>query len=209
MKQTLKIGITLVVVAALAMSGIALAAADDDTTVDVTDTPAYSRIIDKLQPLVDDGVLDDGEAAAVAELLAGEFRGRGNGPRAFRGLAAVADFLGLDADEMRAALEEYDTIADIAVANGSSAEAVIDHLLTLCEERLSTAVENGRITEDEKAERLASAEERITDMVTSELPDPGDRPMLGRHGGFGGPGEFGPRGFGPGDGTGPIHDTDA
>jgi len=205
MKQTLKIGITLVVVAALAMSGIALAAqAENDTTVDVTETPAYSRILDTLQPLVDDGTLDEGEAAAVAELLAGEFRGgRGQGPGAFKGLAAVADFLGLDADEMRAALEEYDTIAAIAEANGSSADAVIDHLLTLCEERLSEAVENGRITEDEKAELLADAEERITEMVNNPLPEPGDRPHRGRGPGFGG------GGIGPGDGTGPIHDIDA
>jgi len=203
MKQTLKIGITLVVVAALAMSGIALAATDDDTTVDVVDTPAYSRIVDTLQPLVDDGTIDGDQAAAVAEFLAGQFQGRGHGPGAFRGLAAVADFLGLDADEMKAALEEYDTIAAIAEANGSSADAVIDHLLTLCEERLSDAVENGRITEDEKAELLANAEERITDMVSNPLPEPGDRPMRGRHGGFG------PGGFGPGDGSGPIHDMDA
>jgi hypothetical protein len=205
MKQTLKIGITLVVVAALAMSGIALAAqAENDTTADVTETPAYGRILDTLQPLVDDGTLDENEAAAVAELLAGEFRGgRGQGPGAFKGLAAVADFLGLDADEMRAAIEEYDTIAAIAEANGSSADAVIDHLLTLCEERLSEAVENGRITEDEKAELLANAEERITGMVNNPVPDPGDRPHRGRGPGFGG------GGIGPGDGTGPIHDIDA
>ena len=203
MKQTLKIGITLVVVAAMAMSGIALAAQADDTTADVTETPAYSRILDTLQPLVDDGTLDDDEAAAVAELLAGEFRSRVHRPGALRALAAVADFLGLDAGEMRAALEEYDTIAEIAVANGSTAHAVIDHLLTLCEERLSEAVENGRITEDEKAELLANAEERITEMVNNPLPDPGDRPHRGRGPGFGG------GGFGPGDGTGPIHDMDA
>lgn len=199
MKQTLKIGITLVVVVALAMSGIALAAqADDDTTLDVTETPAYSRIIEKLQPLVDDGTLDESEAAAVAELLAGEFRGPRRGPGGFHGLAAVADFLGLDGEEMRAAVQEYDTIAEIAAASGSSADAVVGHLLSLCEERLDEAVESGRITEEEKAEMLANAEERITEMVNSPLPEPGDRPFRSRHGGFG-----------PGDGTGPIHDMDA
>jgi len=200
MKQTLKIGITLMVVVALAMSGIALAAqADEDTASgDVTETPAYSRIIEKLQPLVDDGTLDESEAAAVAGLLAGEFRGPRRGPGGFHGLAAVADFLGLDGEEMRAAVQEYDTIAEIAEANGSSADAVIDHLLSLCEERLDQAVENGRITDEEKAEKLANAEERITEMVNNPLPEPGDRPFRGR-----------PGGFGPGDGTGPIHDIDA
>ncbi|MEX1207049.1 MAG: hypothetical protein WEE36_00375 [Acidimicrobiia bacterium] len=195
MKHTLKIGITLVVVAALAMSGIALAAqTSDDDTADVTDAPAYSRILEQLAPLVEDGTIDDTQAAAVAEHLVGSFRGPGRGHvRAFMGLVAVADFLGLDATEMREALGEYETIAEIAEANESSADEVIDHLLALCEERLDLAVENGRITEDEKAEILAGAEERITEMVNNPLPEPGDRPFRGR-----GPGG---RGFGPGPGA--------
>jgi hypothetical protein len=192
MKQTLKIGIALVVVAALAMSGIALAAQTDDGTTDASERPAYSWIRDKLTPLVEDGTISDDQAAAVAEVLAGSLRGPGHGPRALKGLAAVAEFLGLDAEAMRAALQEYDTIAEIAEANGSSADAVIDHLLGLCEERLDQAVANGRITEDEKAEILANAEERITYLVNAPLPEPGDRP-------FGGPHRRG--GFGPGPGT--------
>lgn len=196
MKQTLKIGITLVVVAALAMSGIALAAvaADDDGgTADAAGTSVYSRILDQLSPLVEDGTIDDDQAAAVAEHLAGSFRGPGRGGRALHGLLAVADFLGLDASEMRAAVGEYETIAEIAEANGSSAGAVIGHLLALVEEHLDLAVENGRITEDEKAEFLVKAEERITEMVNSPLPEPGHRPFRGR-------GPAG-RGFGPGPGA--------
>lgn len=195
MKQTLKIAVTLVVVAALAMSGIALAAQvdDNDDPADSVGTPVYSRILDQLAPLVEDGTIDDEQAAAVAEHLAGSFRGPGRGVRALHGVMAVADFLGLDATEMRDAVAEYETIAAIAEANGSSAEAVIDHLLALCEERLELGVENGRITEDEKAAILAEAEERITEMVNNPLPEPGDRPFRGR-----GPGG---RGFGPGPGA--------
>jgi hypothetical protein len=196
-KQTLKIGITLVVVAALAMSGIALAAqADDDSggTADGVATPVYDRILDQLSPLVEDGTIDEDQAAAVAEHLAGSVRHpRRAAARALHGLMAVADFLGLDGPEMREALGEYETIAEIAEANGSSADAVIDHLLALSEERLELAVENGRITEDEKAEILAEAEERITDRVNNPLPEPGDRPFRGRRPGG--------RGFGPGPGA--------
>jgi hypothetical protein len=195
-KQTLKIGITLVVVAALAMSGIALAAqANDDNggTADRVGTPVYTRILDQLSPLVEDGTIDEDQAAAVAEHLAGSFRGPARAVRALHGLMAVADFLGLDGPEMREALGDYETIAAIAEANGSSADAVIDHLLALCEERLDLAVENGRITEDEKAEILVEAEERITDLVNNPLPEPGDRPFRGRR--------LGGRGFGPGPGA--------
>jgi hypothetical protein len=192
MKQTLKIGITLVVVAALAMSGIALAAQTDGDITGGTERPVYTWIVDELAPLVEDGTLSDAQAAAVAEVLAGSWRGPGHGPRALKGLAAVAEFLGLDAEAMRAALQEYDTIAEIAEANGSSADAVIDHLLGLCEERLDEAVANGRISEDEKAEILANAEVRITYLVNAPLPEPGDRP-------FGGPHRRG--GFGPGYGA--------
>jgi hypothetical protein len=191
-KQTLKIGITLVVVAALAMSGIALAAVaaeDDGGTADAAGTPVYTRLLDQLSPLVEDGTIDEDQAAAVAEHLAGSFRGPARAVRALHGLMAVADFLGLDAAEMRDAVAEHETIAAIAEANGSSAAAVVDHLLALCDERLDLAVENGRITEDEKAELLVKAEERITDQVNNPLPEPGDRPFRGR-----GPGG---RGFGP------------
>ncbi|MEX0825698.1 MAG: hypothetical protein WD184_02920 [Acidimicrobiia bacterium] len=196
MKHTLKIGITLVVVAALAMSGIALAAqTSDDDTADVTDAPAYSRILEQLAPLVEDGTIDDTQAAAVAKHLVGSFREPGRGHvRAFMGLVAVADFLGLDGAEMREALGEYDTIAEIAEANGSSADEVIAHLVELTGQRLDLGVENGRITEVEKAALLENAEERITKSVNSPLPEPGERrPFRGR-----GPGG---RRFGPGPGA--------
>lgn len=191
MRQTLKIGITLVVVAALAMSGIALAQSTDDT-VEVEDTKAYAAILEHLAPLVEDDTISQSQAEAVAATLAENMRGPGGRGRGLRALQATAEFLELTPEEMRAALTEYDTLADLAAANGSSGEALISYLLTQVEEHLATAVDEGRLTEDEAAERLADAEEHITEMVNSDIPEPGTGPR-GRGGR--GPG-FGP-GFGP------------
>lgn len=190
MRQTLKIGITMVVVAALAMSGIALAQTTDDTdAVEVEDTRAYQAILEHLAPLVDDDTISQSQAEAVAATLAENRRGPGGRGRGLRALQATAEFLELTSEEMRAALTEYDTLADLAAANGSSGDALIAYLLTQVEEHMATAVDEGRLTEDEAAEKLAEAEEHITEMVNSDIPEPGTGPR--------GRGGRGP-GFGPG-----------
>lgn len=185
MKQTLKIGITLVVVAALAMSGIALAAqtATTDEAPAVEDTKAYAMIQEKLAPLVEAGTITQAQADEVAATLAEGMRGP-RGHKGFHALKQVAEFLGLDREAMQEALSEYDTLADIAEANGSSADELIAYLVAQVEEHLADAVENGRLTQDEADEKLAEAEERITELVNSDIPEPGDRP--GRRGPGGG-----------------------
>ena len=186
MKHTLKIGITVLVVAALAMSGIALAQTDEaNDEVAVQDTVAYAKIVEKLQPLVDDGTLTDAQAEAVAEALAEGLRPRFR--RGHRGpnFGAIAEFLGLEGEEFREALQEYDTLADLAAANGSSGTELIDFLVGHIEERLDQAVADGKIEQADADEKLAEAEEKITEMVNSEIPEPSRR-RLGS-GGFGGP----------------------
>ena len=186
MKQTLKIGITVLVVAALAMSGIALAQTDESSD-DTVNQNVVTRIVERLQDLVDDGTITEDQAQAVAEHLASGFRP--GGPRGHRGphFGAIADFLGMEREEFREALQEYDTLADLAEANGSSGEELVEFLVSQAEERLAQAVENGRITQDEADEKLADIEERITEKVNSEIPELGSRPG-GRRGPGGGEG---------------------
>jgi polyhydroxyalkanoate synthesis regulator phasin len=195
MKQTLKIGITVLVVAALTMSGIALAQTDESTDEPVNQQ-AVTKIVEKLQGLVDDGTISADQAQAVAEALAEGFRPGGH--RGHRGpnLGAVAGFLEMEVEDFRAALQEYDTLADLAAANGSSAEELIDFLVSKADERLAQAVENGRIDQAEADEKLVEIEEKITEMVNSEIPEPGDR--QGR-----------PGRRGPGGGEGPAGGEDA
>lgn len=191
MKQTLKIGITALVVATLAMSGIALAQTDEAT--DEAAQNAVTRIAEKLQSLVDDGTITADQAEAVAEVLADGFHPRGRKGHRGPNPGAVAEFLGMEVDDFREALQEYDTLADLAAANGSSGSELISFLVGQAEERLDQAVEDGKIEQAEADEKLAEVTVKITEMVNSEIPEDAGRRRAGR----GGPGEQGASGDQP------------
>lgn len=166
---------------------------------DRPDRTAHLR--ERLQPLVDDGTITAEQADAVAAQLAesgprlGDLReGRGpgggfggHGPGLFgRGAGvvseAVTDLLGLDVDELRTQLREGSTLAEIATAQGIDPQTVIDELVGEVQERLDTAVENGRLDQAEADEKLADAETWITEAVNNgalprhERPDAPDAP---------------------------------
>jgi hypothetical protein len=206
LKQTLKIGAMLLVVAALAMTGVALAQSGDEATTDETTTapattleatPLRSQIVEWLAPLVDQGTIDQSQAEAVADTLAEALPGP-HGPmgRGLEAVRAAADFLGLTPEEIAEAVRDGQTLAEIAVANGSTAEALIDHLAGLAETHLDQLVADGRITAEEKADILADMTDRITGLVNGDF----DRPMMG------GPGMGHHRGQG---GNGPCMDDDS
>lgn len=207
MKQTLKIGVMLLVVATLATAGIALAQSDDSPAVfadpdEATGDEAtlrsriIERIIEWLSPLVEDETITEDQAAAVADLLVDRLPRPPHGVG--RGLAVLqeaADFLEMTGRELVAALRDGATLADLA---GDEAQALIDHLVGLAEAHLDQAVADGRLTEEEAAERLAEATERLTDLMNGEL----GLPWL--EDGFRGPGPRGDGRFGPGHGDGPC-----
>jgi len=199
MKQTLKVGITFLVVAALAMSGIALAQTDESTD-EMAAQNAVTRIAERLQDLVEDGTISADQAQAVAEHLADGVRP--GGPRGHKGpgFGAIAEFLEMEAEDFREALQEYDTLADLAVANGSNGEELVEFLVGQAEERLAQGVEDGKIDQVDADEKLVDITEKITEMVNSDIPEPGERE--GRRGpGRGGPGDAGFDGP-PADGVG-------
>jgi len=209
LKQTLKIGAMLLVVAALAMTGVALAQSDDAATADpattIEETPIRSKIVEWLAPLVDEGTIDQSQAEAVADTLA-EALPRPPGPMG-HGIEAIreaADFLGLTPEDLVEALRDGQTLADLAVANGSTADALIDHLVGLAEAHLDELVADGRITAEEKADMLEHMTERITASVNGDI----DRPFLGGPGMGHGPGGMGGPGMGRGPGDGPCMDDD-
>ncbi len=192
MKQTLKIGVTVLLVMALTMSGIALAqtgsGGDDEAA--AGDGPV-AKILEALGPLVADGTITQAQADAVAETLAEALPQR----RPHRGLrfviGAAADFLGMEAPDLAAQLRDGATLAEIA---GSQTAALIDSLVAEISERLDAAVADGRITQEEADEKLAEATERIATFVN-------EGPPLRE----GGEGRRGPGGFGGGppfDGAG-------
>lgn len=77
------------------------------------------------------------------------------GERGERGdFQGVADVIGIDADALKAGLESGQTLAEIAVANGSTAQAVIDHLTARITERIDQA--DARLDEAEADGKIAA-----------------------------------------------------
>ncbi|MEM9463719.1 MAG: hypothetical protein AAGA90_00005 [Actinomycetota bacterium] len=176
----------------------AIAGAQDDTT---EETAGLNRLEEVLQPLVDDGTLDETQRDAVVDTLEAA-RPDGFGERGHRGgpgrggFGNIAEALGLDGSEIREALQNGDSIADIAEAQGVDLDSIVDALVASAEERLDAAVEAGRIDEAQAAAMLEQAEEKAEDIVNGEFEFEGRR----------GPGG---RGFGPGAGLDGDTDTDA
>ncbi len=165
---------------AAAESPAALVQQVDETPTDDARPEPGERLRETLQALVDDGTITSEQADAVAAHLVenrperGEGRHGHHGPGMFgRGVAseALTDLLGLDGEELRTQLRDGATLAEIAEAQGVEVQDVIDELVAEVEERVTNAVENGRIDQAEADEKLAEAEARITDMVNNGRPD--------------------------------------
>ena len=141
------------------------------------------RISEALQVLVDDGTLTEAQRDAVVETLQnarpdrGEFRER-LGQRGPRGAGEIAEILGLEGSEMREALRNGSSIAELAEAQGIDSADVVDAIVARAEERLDTAVENGRIDDTQAAEMLTQAAERAEDLVNGEIEFGGRRGRL-------------------------------
>ena len=111
----------------------------------------------------------------------------GFGPGIMQGgevFSLLEEYTGLSGDELRNALQNDQTIAELIAANDLSVDDFTAAALEQISAQLDAAVEAGRVTEEQAAERLAQAEENLTAWINGEFE------------GFG----FGPRG--PQDGFG-------
>jgi len=155
----------------------------------VQESQVGSALGEVLDGLVADGTLTQGQRDSVETALR-EARPNvghrdGAGRRGHRSPAGqVFDDLGIDKETVRSGLAEGLTLGQIADANGSSAAALSDALITQMTERLNNAVANGRIDEGSAAEKQAEIEQRVDDMINGNF----ERPERGQRGGrFGGP----------------------
>jgi polyhydroxyalkanoate synthesis regulator phasin len=169
----------------MSVGGPVGAASVDTTAVDDTqrETPPDSarrsdrraaKLQEILQPLIDDGTITQAQADAVIAALqaarprdGGHHRGMG---RHGESLQEVADLLGLTIEELGTQLRDGQTLAEIAVANGSTAQAVIDLLVAERTEQINERVAHGHITQEQADARLADLTERITTMVNEGGP---------------------------------------
>ena len=85
------------------------------------------------------------------------------------GLADLADVVGISTDDLRSALRDGQTLAQVAEANGVDPQQVVDVLVANGTERLDAAVASGRIDQATADERKASLPDRAADLVSGEL----------------------------------------
>ncbi len=113
---------------------------------------------------------------------------RGHGRRVSHVGGNIAEALGLEGSELREALSDGSTIADVASAQGVDIDGVIDQLVADAEARVAENPDS-RFAEKFDATEM---EERLTSLVNGEvdLSERGRRGHRGGHGGFTG----GPRG---------------
>jgi hypothetical protein len=165
----------------------ALAQSDDDpptSSVPATDSSTAggapeiaSHWTEVLQPLVDAGTITQAQLDAVTQALqdagpiwrggprpGGDWVGRASagGPIA---LETAATTIGISVEELRAALADGQTLAEVATANDVEPHAVIDALVAEATTRLDDAVADGRIDEEDADERRSDLTERITNAV--------------------------------------------
>lgn len=110
-------------------------------------------------------------------------RGGPGGRHGARGgniVAATASVTGLTEEAVRAELAAGKSAAQIAEANGKTAQDVIDAVVAEVKTRLDAKVADGTLTQAQADERLAQATEHATDHVNQAgLPQRG---RGGRHG---------------------------
>jgi hypothetical protein len=113
--------------------------------------------------------------------------GPGPGPRLHKHLApfhhkfeAAADYLGMTRAELREALEDGKTLAQVARNQGKSVDGLVDALVADARKKLDQAVEDGDLTDAERDEMIAGLRERITDVVNGRFPPRFHRSRPGR-----------------------------
>lgn len=114
--------------------------------------------------------------------------GRGMGIGGDNLLSVAADELGMSVTELLAELQDGQSIADVAAAQGADSQAIVDSYLAALQEDMDEAVAEGRITQNQADHMLQQAEERATNQVEN-IWEGGPRDFGGgRHGGRGFPG---------------------
>ncbi len=118
--------------------------------------------------------------ATAAQKDAGGPAGGGGPP----GAAAIATYLGLTADQVRSDLQNGQTLAQIAAAQGKSVSGLEDAIVADAKTHLDAEVSAGTITAAQEATDLSNLQSHVADIVNSTGPPAGGPDG---HGGPGGP----------------------
>ncbi len=175
----------------------------DTTAPDAAQPDPSTRLQAVLQPLIDDGTITQAQAdKVIAALVAahplgghegGPMGGHRGGPGGLirEGVDTVATTLGITADEVRTALESGQSLADLAVSKGKTAQDVIDALVAEGTTKINERVTAGDLTQAQADQMIAGLTTGITALVNSTPPAGFPGFGMGGMGGMGGPGGFG------------------
>jgi hypothetical protein len=156
---------------------------------DKLDAALKQALENRVDAAVEAGTLTKAQAAELKQRIeAGDVPLIGVGPGAglhrghhgFVDFAAAAEYLGVTEANLRASLEDGDTLAEIAQANGKTAAGLADALVAAAKADLDEKVAAGRLTSAQRTSILADLESRIDDVVNGEF-------AFGFRGGHGGP----------------------
>lgn len=100
--------------------------------------------------------------------------GRGFGQPVQRGgfmalYEAIIDQTDLSGVEIMQQLHDGGTLAEMITASGGDVNVIVDAAIANATEMVNLAVENGRLTQEEANELLASAEQRFTEILNTDF----------------------------------------
>jgi hypothetical protein len=145
---------------------------------DELDAALKQALENRVDAAVEAGRLTEAQAAELKDRIeAGEVPLVGVGPglghrgghHGFVDFDAAAAYLGVTEAELRTSLEDGDTLAEIATANGKTAAGLVDALVAVAKADLDEKVESGRLTEAQRTSILADLESRMEDVVAGEF----------------------------------------
>ena len=156
---------------------VADAAKQLGVSADRLDAALKQALENRVDAAVEAGRLTEAQGAELKDRIeAGEMPliglGPGGGHRGHHGFvdfAAAADFLGVTEAELRSSLEDGDTLAEIATANGKTAAGLVDALVAAAKADLAEKVAAGRLTDAQRDAIVADLEERMQDVVEGEF----------------------------------------
>jgi hypothetical protein len=146
---------------------------------------------DALAPLVANGTITQAQADAVIKAIEDarpdrpdlkRFEGRRGVGVLGDVFGAAAKALGMSTDDLRAALRDGKSIADVAKDKNVETSKVVDAMVAAAKTELDQAVKDGKLTQAQADEKLNDLRTRLTAMVNGEMPSFAGRPGFPGHG---------------------------
>jgi hypothetical protein len=182
-----------------ALSGALTKAIDDQINAEVT-----AGQISQSQATALEARVASGQVPLFSGLGGGH--GRRLGHVAGGDLSAAATYLGLTTAQIQTDVKGGQTLAQIATAQGKTADGLVQALVSAAKTKLDSAVTAGTLTSAQETSILANLQTRITDVVNGTKPAGGG---FGRGFGFGHGGGHWRGNSNPGGSTTPTTTTPA